>query len=306
MNFKSKKVMLTIIVTMALSWSLLIETTTAPVTVPANPRPAPEIISVIIHNNPIWKPPVTYTDAYTGDITYSNPGYFTSNGSIEITIKNRPFTTYTDKNGKYQGIYYTFFWKHSTTPWSDDFPRSLEPYAEYQSDTTNTIVTFTYGTSGIYVTQENTIIDFRIQSVEGHHTPRYETRDFSSPLPFLYDVPAVYDGIGSKYIEFSIKIPSTEEPGTYELNIQTSTITPTKTNPTNTQTTTQNTTTQTTTQNTNPDTQPQQQNPQQTHLITILITIGIIIIPIAIVMGLNKQQKRKINQTFNDTNNQTL
>ncbi|MDR0470523.1 MAG: hypothetical protein LBH79_02200, partial [Nitrososphaerota archaeon] len=230
MNFKSKKFTLILIFTMTASGLLLIEPCTAPVTVPANPKAAPEIISVVIHNNPIWKPPVTYTDSYTGEITYSNPGYWTCNGSIEITIRNRPFTAYTDKNGNYVNRYYSFFWKDSNTQWKEDFPRSLQPEAVYQSNSANTVATFPYGNSGgIYVLQENMIIDFRVQAVEGYFMLSYETRG-QNFLNFLYTVPAVYEGVGSKYAEFSIKIPSADEPGTSKLDIHSSSVAPSSSN----------------------------------------------------------------------------
>jgi hypothetical protein len=298
MIFKNKTstVILLLIFTMAVSGLFLIEPTTAPVTVPANPKAAPEIVSVIIHNNPIWNPAVTTTDTYTGEVTYSNPGHYTCNGSIEITIKNQPFKAYTDKDYHYIGRYFTFFYKDANTPWREDFPRSIEPYAEYQSDKTNTIVSFNYGYLGdISYAKENSIVDFRIQAVEGHFSRSYETRDMSSPLPFLYTVPAVYEGVGSKYAEFSIKIPPSDEPGTSKLNIQTSTLTPIKTN--NNSPTTEPI--QTTTEPTIPSTNSPPQNPLQSHPIIILATVCIIIIPIAIVTYINKRQQ-KANPNFND------
>ncbi|MCL2643356.1 MAG: hypothetical protein FWD52_07620 [Candidatus Bathyarchaeota archaeon] len=302
MVFKSKKFTLLLIFTIAISGLFLIEPSAAPVTVPANPKAAPEIISVHIHNTPIWRPPVTTTDSYTGDVTYSNPGYYTCNGSIEITLKNRPFNTYTDKNGKYIGRYYTFFYKDSNAQWREDFPRSLEPYAEYQSDKANTIITFKYGDSGIYYAKENTIIDFRVQAVEGHFMSSYETRDFNDGLGFLYTVPAVYEGAGSKYAEFSIKIPPVNEPGTSKLNIQSSAVTPSTSNPNNTPTL--NITEPSTDIPSSNASNPAPQNPLQPHLKIILATASIIIIPIVSVVYLNKQQKT--NQKFNDTNDQTL
>jgi hypothetical protein len=304
MIFKNKKhTVILLIFTITFSWLLLIEPTTAPVTVPANPKSAPEIISVIIHNTPIWNPAVTTTDTYTGEVTYSNPGHYTCNGSIEITLKNRPFNAYTDKNGKYISRYFTFFYKDANTQWREDFPRSLEPYAEYQSDKANTVVSFKYGNAGgiLYYANENSIIDFRIQAVEGYFSRSYETRDFSDGLGFLYTVPAVYEGEGSKYAEFSIKIPPSDEPGTSKLNIQTSTLTPIKTN--NNSPTTEPI--QTITEPTIPSTNSPPQNPLQSHPIIILATVCIIIIPIAIVTYINKRQQ-KANPNFNDLKDKTL
>jgi hypothetical protein len=282
MAIKSKKFTLMLIFTITLSGLLLIEPTIAPVTMPTNPREAPEIISVVVHNNPVWNPPVTVTDPYTGDVTYSTPGSWRGNGSIEITIRNRPFTAYTDKNGNYVNRYYSFFWKDSNTQWKEDFPRSLQPEAVYQSDSANTVAVFPYGNSGgIYVPQENMIIDFRVQAVEGHFSRSYETRDQNSILPFLYTVPAVYEGVGSKYAEFSIKIPSADKPGTSKLDIHTSSVTPTSSN-FNTSSTTNTTVSSTDMPSASDPDNPPAQNPLQSYLMIIFVTACIIIIPIVV------------------------
>lgn len=301
----NKKKVLTLIFTITVLGLLLIEPSTAPVTVPANPKPAPEIVSITIHNNPIWEPPVTITDSYTGDVTHSSPGYYTCNGSIDITLKNRPFTVYIDKNGNYIGRYYTFFYKDANTQWSENFPRSLEPYAEYQSVSTNTVVTFKYGKAGdISYAKENMAIDFRIQAVEGHYSSRYEAIEYPSGIPWRRTYPAVYDGIGSKYAEFSIKIPPSNKPGTSKLDIQVSTITPSKTND-NTQTTPETIEpSQTALTDPFPTTQNQNNSPLpnllQSYRAIIFVTICIVIIPIVIVAYLNKQQKA--NPKFTDQN----
>ena len=39
---------------------LSVELSVAPVNMPSNPSVAPEVVSVVFHHNPIWRPP-TYT-----------------------------------------------------------------------------------------------------------------------------------------------------------------------------------------------------------------------------------------------------
>jgi hypothetical protein len=58
-------------------------------------------------------------DQYTGEnITVKN-GEHIDNRTIEFTVKNQPFTTYTDSSGNYIGLYYNFRYKgHYGTEWS--------------------------------------------------------------------------------------------------------------------------------------------------------------------------------------------
>jgi hypothetical protein len=92
---------------------LLVKPCVATVTVPANPEPGPEIVSVEIDNRPIWNPPSYSTNSYTGEVTELKPGYYSPNGSIVITIKNSPFIPYTDTNGNVINVYYSLFYKNA-------------------------------------------------------------------------------------------------------------------------------------------------------------------------------------------------
>lgn len=68
--------------------------------------------------------PTYTTDPYTGEqkqTTTGSPSYHIENKSIEITIKNQPFTPYTDSNGYYIGLYYNFRYKgHFEADWAYD------------------------------------------------------------------------------------------------------------------------------------------------------------------------------------------
>ncbi|MCL2643085.1 MAG: hypothetical protein FWD52_06210 [Candidatus Bathyarchaeota archaeon] len=271
-----KKFALTLIFIFVLGLSLF-EPSVAPVTMPTNSKAAPEV-SVEIHNKPVWVPPTHNTNTYTGEVTELKPGYYTPNGSIVITIKNRPFTPYTDTNGNNITIYYSIF--YSLYSW--EYPCT----AVYQSDTTYTILTFTYGSGNmkdmrthVYVETEGKKIDFRIQAVTGYFKPGVSDSIFFHG----YQVEPTYEGEGSKYTEFSITIPSADKPGTTKPNIQPPTNTP---SPPNTDTPT-----------TSDPYKLTPQNSMQSWLIIILTTMCIIIIPIAIVSYINKYQQRKTQST---------
>jgi hypothetical protein len=245
---------LLIILTIASS-IFLIETCVAPVTVPDNPKSGPEIASVVIHNDPIWKPPTNWTDPYTGQVLSSTPGRWIQNGSIEITISNRPCTPYTDENGNYINVYYCYFRKGYGDGWlgansgAMGSSNNMLPYAVYQSDSSYTVITSLYYDDN-WSERPSAELSFRIQAVErGYFMLRDE--NFAK---------WVYEGEGSEWIEFTIVIPYSDTPGTSKPGIQPSPIVPSTSN-TN-----------------NPPQNTPKQNPLQSNLIIILVSACIIII----------------------------
>jgi hypothetical protein len=241
---------------------LIIEFCEATVTMPKQPINAPKV-SVEIHNNPIWHPPIDHTDPYTGEIIYTTPGGYSQNGTIVITIKNRTPTTH-NTNSSHQ-IYYTVFLKALSPEmtWTGLRPR----LAVYQSDSAYTSITFTYNgeekadINHIYVIQENTLIDFRIQTVTDGYF-------YQGTYPY-HD--AIYEGEGSAFTDFSIKVPNaSDKPGISKPNIPLLSDTPTTSDP---------------------SIKAPQQNPLWTHLLIILVTTCSIIIAIAIITYVNKRQK---------------
>jgi len=198
----------------------------APIVVPANPKSGPEIAAVEIHNNPIWEPPITVSDPYTGDVIDNIPGRWIQNGTIKITIKNQPFTPYTDKNGNTINVYYCVFVKETTNnQWSTNRPQVV-----YQSNSAYTIITITYdaqrydggGNCHVHVGQDGVEVNFRIQAVIGYYVPEYQ---ITGPYP-MYS-PPVYEGEGSSYTEFTVTIPAIDnKPSVSKPNITPSTVVP--------------------------------------------------------------------------------
>ena len=89
---------------------LLLESCTAPITVHSKPKACSEVVSVEIHNSSIWRPPVTHTDLYAGGVISTERGMSLSNGTVVVTIKSRPFTPSTDKNGDTLNTYFCRFY----------------------------------------------------------------------------------------------------------------------------------------------------------------------------------------------------
>jgi len=88
--------------------SLLVLTVT-PVTVQAVPKPSVPQFSIKFFDNSydVESYSTTAIDQYTGkEITTTAYGYHVDNRSIEITIKNQPFTPYIDADGVEFNLYY--------------------------------------------------------------------------------------------------------------------------------------------------------------------------------------------------------
>lgn len=267
-----KKVVMLLFCSLFVFGLLLVEPVVAPVTVPVNPSSGPEV-SVVIYNNPIWVPPEDHVNSYTGEILYTTPGGYAFNGSIVITIKNSPFTPYTDKDGNTINQYYTVFLKALShdVPWGNNLRPRL---ALYQSDAANTVITFTYDgaesskAEHIYVVWEETVVDFRIQAVTGH---------FYRGTESYYD--AVYEGEGSAFTDFSVKLPLSDKPGISKPYIPPSSVVPSTSDSSNS-------------------------SPQSfwsSTLIITLATVCIITIPIAIVTYHYGKRKTRSSQTNQNT-----
>lgn len=56
-------------------------------------------------------PPIYSKDPYTGKNVMTSAGYHVENKSIEVTIKNQPFTNYKDANGNVIMLFYNVRWK---------------------------------------------------------------------------------------------------------------------------------------------------------------------------------------------------
>jgi len=250
--------------------TLLIEPSLAYIVVPDNPSSGPEVVSVVIDNNPVRQPPTYTTDPYTGEKQQLSPGAVMPRGNVIITLKNRLFTPYIDKDGNTIGLYYIFFWKYA--PDNIDWTSSkMPPYAVYQSDSADTVVTFSYGVEGILPIrtehfESGAAIDFRVQVVTG-----YFKQQGSWPNYFGEQI---YEGEGSAFTEFTVAIPSSDKPGTSKPTIQpTTTIPPTINSPDNSQ------------------------NLQYPSLMAIIFSAGIIAVLLGFIVYLLKQRKTIL---FND------
>lgn len=80
--------------------------------VQAQTKPAtPEEFHITFSAHPYDVAPTYTTDPYTGEKRITEAGRHMENKTIEVSIKNQPFTPYTDANGNNIGLYYNISYK---------------------------------------------------------------------------------------------------------------------------------------------------------------------------------------------------
>jgi len=107
---------------------------------------------------------------YTGkETTITNSGYRVEKYDIEVTIKNQPFTPYTNANGYECNLYYDIQVKaHFGENW-----RSSESYYPFdnigQSSSKETVITFTLKDDGLWAKPPSGgQLDFRVKAYTGY------------------------------------------------------------------------------------------------------------------------------------------
>jgi hypothetical protein len=117
------------------------------------------------------------------------------------------------------------------------------------------------------------VIDFRIQAVTGHF--------YRGEWPYSN---AFYEGEGSAFTDFSVKLPLADKPGTSKPYVPTSSVVPSNSGVPSTSESSNN----------------QQQTPWTTNLPLIIATVCIITIPLVIMAYYYGQRKTKpVISTFN-------
>jgi len=135
-------------------------------------------------------PPTYGTDQYTGETVITKQGYHVTNRTVEIILKNQPFTSYEDENGKAIELYYNFRFKGyygsewSYYPFKPDgnstisygmLTGNLSPKLS-QSNTAYTsisidlgiLLSISSGYTGSYIYPSGGQMEFQAQAVVGH------------------------------------------------------------------------------------------------------------------------------------------
>jgi hypothetical protein len=143
-------------------------------------KPSVPEFSFALVNNPIVVPPVTSTDPYTGIITYTS-GYSTDNWTIEFSIKNQPFTPYTNADGAEVNLYYSIESKgRFEKQWKESAGTKAQPDTEY------TIVSTTFVRSPV-----GGQIDYRVIASVGYYRYAEDPDHPTLPVPDVF-MPSAY------------------------------------------------------------------------------------------------------------------
>ena len=77
----------------------------------STPKPAIPEFTLKLVAHPYDVPSTYEIDPYTGEKIITSYGYHEENKSIEVTIKNQPFTSTLDASGNYTSLYYNVRYK---------------------------------------------------------------------------------------------------------------------------------------------------------------------------------------------------
>jgi hypothetical protein len=143
----------------------------------ATSTPSVPEFTVKLVDNSYDVPPTQTTDQYTG-VTTTQPGYRVDNRSIEVSIKNQPFTSYNDTNGYKISLCYKVEVKGHFGDDSDwrDFKHSGHTI---QSDSVYTIV------SNVVDYDAGVQLDFRVKAVIGYVFNYFADRPMVPPYWYV-------------------------------------------------------------------------------------------------------------------------
>ena len=110
--------------------------------------------------------PTTTIDPYTGK-NITHPGYVLYYRTIEIKVRNQPFSPYTDANGNYINVYYNVSFKgHYGDTWSH-YPDSTYMDLFNASDSEYTVIPMSLGNYPSI--RDGDQLDFRLEALIGHY-----------------------------------------------------------------------------------------------------------------------------------------
>jgi len=109
-------------------------------------------------------PPTYGVDPYTGKNITIQEGHHVENKSIEVAIKNQPFTSYRNENNSLVGLFYSIRVKGHFEDWHGE--PSSENYI-YRSDSDYTVVAYSHRLEGISAGGQ---VDFQVQALIGYYT----------------------------------------------------------------------------------------------------------------------------------------
>jgi hypothetical protein len=202
------------------------------------PTPSVPEFTLNVVANPIYVPPTTTIDPYTGNVT-TQAGYYVQNTSIVITIINQPYSY--SYNGTTYNLYYNVRFKgHFGQDWTELYPvtnevqgasfgNSLYVYSTSPSESNSDYIVLSYpvGANAIYPFTQllpDSQVDFQVEAIVGDVSQVF--------IPDIYDNMPISAGTFVQVIDFDI---SSDWSNTQTITIPASSTT-TSTSPTPTPT----------------------------------------------------------------------
>jgi len=251
------------------------------VVVQAVDKPSVPQFSVKLVDDSYWVPPTTSTDPYTGEITTISC-YLRIQRKLEITVKNQPFTPFTnEKGGKYMLYYNVEVKGHFADHWGSWGPDLFQSNSDY------TIITYLppHYDSSEFVAAGNQI-DIRVEAIIGEPGGwwgRSVYYEWSNNPHFYTDV------ISSGWSEVTFTVPERGESSslvTPTVPSQTESPFPPETSDSNTPPILEPY---------SPLFPPVSQSPWATYLLIVIVIICIITMLIVITVYYNKQYRNRTN-----------
>jgi hypothetical protein len=142
----------------------------------STPKPSVPEFTLKIVAHPYDVPPTATIDPYTGKTVITQGGYRVENKSIDIIVKNQPFTPYT-MNGSEVNFYYQVHFKgHYETNWQFYWPASTGSTDNIpRADSDYTVISVPIKYDGEYGGSETNFpeggqIDFQMKAVTGYYS----------------------------------------------------------------------------------------------------------------------------------------
>jgi len=145
----------------------------------STPKPSVPEFTVKVVSHPYDIPTTYYTDPYTGE-TITNEGAHFENKSIEVWIKNQPFTPYDDAEGREVNLYYNVRVKgHFEEDWSLPITFSESDSAERlpQSSSEYTVLSL----ANYY--ELDAQVDYQVEAIVGHFYTDYYPEGHAIQFP---------------------------------------------------------------------------------------------------------------------------
>lgn len=180
----------------------------------------------VAYTNSSYYIPLTYNssiDPYTGQkITTTQGGYYIQNQTINVTIKNQPFTS-TTIDGNKTHLYYQIRWKGNFENWTDHYINGANWYSDqpnfydnlqYGIQASNSIFTVVSWNPSIIGIPDGGTVDFEVKAQVGYTYLQYGNHAHIMPIGTTYQFITESDWSNTQtlILDYNVNSTSTSDP----------------------------------------------------------------------------------------------